>query len=530
MAIADDAGVATIKRGMPRSNQRMDTGGSSSGSFLNAGFRALSNSWPRQLFSRLLGGTMMTRNFYQVFGWDRKISAQSLWEMYHRGGIAKRIVHAFPDAIYGNPPKVEATKAFSKAWDDLQETYPVWPVMHRLERLANIGQYAVLLVGTNASNLETPMKPGEKISFLQAYGDRSARISKWVTNPSDPRFCLPEMYTIYPQLARIEDQAPGTISAVQPVPIQSSFRVHWSRLIHVAQGQLENELFGIPILWSIWNYLTDLQKVIGASSESYWNTANRGMQMDLDPEMELDEESAADLNREVEEYFDGQRRFIRTRGIKVNSLGSDVADPAGPFRALITLISGSTGIPQRILVGSESSHQASTQDKGAWAERVMQHRELVSTPYFLKPFLEKMMELGALPTVKWSKVNVEWPDAYVPSPLEKAQEANQNATAANNMALAVTAVPNMLAVEEIRVMLQLPPDMPDGATKPEVSAAQKLAQDNADKNQANLENGLTGGAKGADGGVPKSGNGSGNSSPGNTSDANGSGDAQTPRK
>ncbi len=427
---------------------------------------------PRNFLGFLLGTASGTRDPYKTFGWDRQITSQSMWEMYNRGGIAKRIVHAYADATWGNPPELKSTQAFQKKWEELADDLKLWSILHRLDRLTNLGQYAILFIGTNQANLETPLRPGAEITFLQPYSDRSAQITAWGNDPTDPRFGLPTEYTIYPHKVAQEDRSinggfSGGFGGTSVVNQQSSFRVHWSRVIHVTQGQLENDTFGIPILWSIWNYLTDLQKVVGGSAESYWLTANRGMSANVDKEVEMGPEDEAALSEELDEYHNGLRRFIRTRGVDIKSLGSEVANPEGPFKTIVTLIAGTTGIPQRIMLGSEAAHNASTQDKGNWAEHIQEYRLLTAGPHFLAPLIEKFMLIGVLPTVKLTKIEVSWPDAYRLSPLERAQMANQKATAANNLSLSAKNVTNLMSVEEMRKTLDMPEKM-EGTTKPEV--------------------------------------------------------------
>lgn len=478
--------------------------------------RVLANFWrglssiPRGLLSNLLGTANGTRDPYTTFGWDRTITDQAAWEMYLRGGIAKRIVHAYPDATWGNPPELSATKAWEKAWEEFQEKINIWQILHRLDRLTNLGRYAVLLIGNGDFNLQSPMRGGKgKLLFLQPYSSRAAVITKWGQDPSDERFGLPVEYTIYPNRAAQDDSRLGGES--RQVANMPSFQVHWSRIIHVAQGQLENDVYGIPNLWAVWNYLTDLQKVVGGSAESYWLTANRGLHANVDKDMELAPEDEAGLSEEMEEYHNGLRRIIRTRGVKVTSLGSEVANPEGPFKTLVTLIAGTTKIPQRVLVGSEAAHNASTQDKGNWAEAVGEYRVLTAEPSLLVPVLNALMFLGVLPTVKQAKIKKEWPDAYHLSPLEEGQLSNQRASAANNVGLALKNTPNLFSVEEGRVLLGLPEELPTNGTKPEMAQQPTAPQ------------------KAGDGGVTQPGPGSGTTAT-TGSDGNGKGAAVPGRK
>lgn len=414
----------------------------------------------RGIVARLTGGSFGgNRDYYKTFGWDLFVDSKMLWEKYNRGGIARRIVHAYGDAVWGNAPTLEGgTKPWQTAWNEMVDRLQLWSVMLRLDRLSQLGQYAVLVIGyDDGVDLSRPLRPGDrKVTYLQPFSDRTAKVTKWGSDPLKENYGLPEMYTIYPNQTELEQMNSGI---TQAGPSRSSFQVHHSRVIHVAQNTLESPIFGSPLLWAVWNYLTDLDKVTGGSAESYWLTANRGMNVNLDKDVELEPEDEAALSEEIEEYHHGIRRFIRTRGAEVKSLGSDVANPEGPFQTNITLIAGSTGIPKRILLGSESGHNASTQDKGAWAERVEEYRDLFAGPHMLVAFIKHLTAAGALPTLtETKKYKIAWQDAYRLSPLEQGQKANQQATAANNLGLALKNIRNLCTRQEARILIGFGPD------------------------------------------------------------------------
>lgn len=455
----------------------------------------------RGLLGRLLGGSFGgKRDLYEAFGWDKRIQSDQMWTMYSRGGIARRIVHAYPDAVWGNPPTFDGTtKQWTEKWNQIVEDTNLWTAFHRLDRLSQLGQYAVMVIGyDDGARLDTPVNPrkARNLIYLQPYSDRSAIITKWGTDPSKANFNLPEEYTIYPDQSAIETGMLGGGRGVTAVPNRGSFKVHHSRVLHVTQSQLESEVFGTPPLWAVWNYLTDLQKVVGSSAESYWQTANRGMHANLDKDVDLDPEDEAALSEEIDEYHNGQRRFIRTRGVDIKSLGADVADPKGPFETIVTLIAGTTSIPKRILLGSESGHNASTQDKGTWAEKIIEYRTLTATPNFIKPFIKALTAVGVLPATSTAKKPTElWPDAYRLSPLEEAQRANQRATAVNNLGLGLKNIRNLMDRVEAREWVGL---KDDGKTEPLDIAA--VPDPNADDNNDQ---------KAGDGGVNTPGPGAG---------------------
>ena len=69
-------------------------------------------------------------------------------------------------------------------------------------------------------------------------------------------------------------------------------------------------------------------------------------------------------------YEHGLKRDLLTRGITAKEMGSDVADFTGPINTLIGLVSAGTGIPQRVLMGSEQGKLAAKQDRGNRDNRV----------------------------------------------------------------------------------------------------------------------------------------------------------------
>jgi hypothetical protein len=98
------------------------------------------------------------------------------------------------------------------------------------------------------------------------------------------------------------------------------------------------------------------------------------------------------------------------KGVDVKTLGSDVADFSGPVKAIIELISAATGIPQRILMGSERGELASSQDATNWNDRIRDRRTLWAQPYVVRPFVNRLISVNALPKPKNNKFITRWPE------------------------------------------------------------------------------------------------------------------------
>jgi hypothetical protein len=254
-----------------------------------------------------------------------------------------------------------------------------------------------------------------------------------------------------------------------------TIQVHHSRIIHFAENSLENDIIGTSALLCVFNLLDDLLKVVGGSAETFFITSNRGMQVDVDKEMELTGDDADALEKEVEEYTHQLRRIIRTRGVKINNLGTDIADPRGAFSTIMQLISGATGIPQRVLLGSEAGHLASDQDRANWADRIRERRNTWAEPRLLRQLIKTLVSSGVLPEPQEtpslngvSKPTIVWPEAYQMSPLEKSNERQRLAQTVNQLSQQKRNGWILTTQEEARKIIGLPETM--SGTIPEIVA------------------------------------------------------------
>ncbi len=121
---------------------------------------------------------------------------------------------------------------------------------------------------------------------------------------------------------------------------------------------------------------------------------------------------------------------------------------------LMGLLSGATGIPRRILLGSEAGQLASEQDRANWAERIEERRTSFAEPVILLPFIRKMQDAEVLPQT--DDIEIEWPNAFHMSPLEENQAMAQKARAAVNLSKQNDRGTPVTTVEESREIIGLP--------------------------------------------------------------------------
>lgn len=398
------------------------------------------------LLGKMFGGK---RDLYELLGYTQVITYEHILSKYTRQDITSRVIDAPANALWDNPPLITAPVAgFDEAWKDVARKHNVWQTVSKADKLAGMGEYAIILIGTDTpGDLKNPVvrRNNASLLYLQPYAINTATISKLVGDPTNARYMLPELYQIQPG---------NELNSVNIRELPPTFEIHADRVVHVLEGALTNDVFGTPRGVKIYNLLEDLQKIVGGTAETFWLTANRGMQVDVDKEMDLTKEDAADLSDEIDEYLNQLRRVIRTRGVKINSLGSDTPNPKNVFEMVMSLVSGSTGIPKRILIGSEAGQLASEQDRSNWAERIEERRSSFGTPTITN-LVMRLSSVGVLPPVTSEQIVVEWPDAFKLSPLERAQTSSNYARSAANLAKALEGEDPLMTKEEAREILGL---------------------------------------------------------------------------
>jgi hypothetical protein len=399
------------------------------------------------------------RDYYQTYGYPRQLSAALLMGKYQRQDITSRIVNMPPEEMWKAKPKPK-DEGLNAKWNAFAARTELWDRIIQADKLCYFGPFAVLLLGMRG-NSQTPagtISSLDDILYLQAYGGDSVTVKEYEDDQNNPRFGQPRTYEVS---VGPSEQNTGLFNATKKV-------FHWTRVIHIVDRPLQGTMFAEPRLNQIYNLLDDLLKIGGGSAELFWNQSNRGMQIDVDKEMELDADAEAGLTQELDEYQHNLRRYIRTRGVKIENLGSDPVDPSGVFEVAISLLAGATSIPQRILMGSEAGQLASEQDRANWAEYMGRRRAGFGEPYVLRVIVKRLGELGYLPKDTWEKMEWVWPEAFPMNPLEKANAIASVGRAVVNMSRRVQFDDPIISDEEAREACGFPAKMPAGHTMPKM--------------------------------------------------------------
>jgi hypothetical protein len=383
------------------------------------------------------------RNMHELLGYKADLGYADFKARYLRQHLAHRLVRVYPEATWAQPPSVEEDNTndidtpFEAAWSALVTRLNVFAALERIDVLANLGRYSVLLIGLRGQPaLDQPARPvrgPEDVLYLTPYSEEFASVERLEGNPGVETFGKPLLYRF--------DFSRGNDATKRPLPVGQGL-VHASRVLHVAEDILDDEVYGTPRLEPIFDLLDDLFKVVGGSSEIFYVDAKKRLVFAMRDDYRLDPADEAALTAEIEEYVHELRSFIRVQGIDVKALESTVASPKDHVEVIMALIAATTGIPKRVLEGSERGELASTQDADAWLQRISRRQRQFGEQRMLRPLVDRLVALKALP-LPAQPYQVSWDNLMSLSEDQQATIAQKVATALNQYAsgLANTIVP-----------------------------------------------------------------------------------------
>jgi uncharacterized protein len=377
------------------------------------------------------------RDIYNALGYPKTMTYTDYWTRYIRQDIAKAVIDRPVKASWkGHIEVIETIKKsetpFEKKWVEIFDGLQLKSTFIRADKLTGIGRYSVLFLGLNdAANIEGFKNPVRKtgslkLLYVKPISEKNATIAEFEKNPNNERFGLPKLYNI--------DTTDGVNS--------QTIVVHYSRIVHLVEDLGENEVFGTPRLQAVYNRLIDLEKIVGGDAEMFWRGARPGYTGEVDPDYQMSDAAYNDLQDQIAEFENNLRRVLINQGVKYNALAQQIADPLPHIDGQIQMISSVTGIPKRILIGSERGELSSAQDKQEWISYVTSRREEQNEPMILRPFIDKCIEIGVLPKPSNPYIIV-WDKLFSLSDAEKVEMGKNRSETVKNYTM------NSLALEII---------------------------------------------------------------------------------
>ena len=357
------------------------------------------------------------RDLYEALGYKQTIEWKDYAARYRRQDIAKAIIDRPIRMTWKGPVEIvdaagesEQPSSLQRQWDKLFREGKLKNRFVRLDKLTGIGEYGVLLMGVSDAQRREDLKEPitgtrHKLMYVKPFGQDNAPIDRFDDDPSSPRYGQPVMY----QLTITDSEGKESIVLV-----------HHSRILHVTDSLLQSEVLGTPRLEPVYNRLMDLEKLTGGSAEMFWKGARPGYHFKLDDKFRMTAGVENDLEKQIDEYEHHLRRMFANEGVEdIKALAAQVSDPGNHIDVQIQMISAETGIPKRILTGSERGELASSQDRIEWLSYIQTRREEFAEQCIVRPFVDWCMALEILP--KTETYTVQWEDLFAPSDKEKAE-------------------------------------------------------------------------------------------------------------
>ena len=371
------------------------------------------------------------RDVYQALGYplQTNLKYSDYYGRYLRQDMAKAIIDRPVTASWKGELSVienvsKSKTKFEEAWDELFKKLKLKSIFIRADKLTGLGRFSILLLGlsdvgsTEQFAFPATKRKDLKLLYVKPVGEDAVEIMQFDEKVKSERYGLPLLY-------KVKTTVRNTDRTYKDVELN----VHYSRVVHLVEDVLEDEVYGTPRLQAVYNRLMDLEKLVGGDAEMFWRGARPGYTGKLDPDFQIDSAGLEELKNQVDEFEHNMRRILINEGVDYKALAQQIADPGPHVEVQMQMISAKTGIPKRILTGSERGELSSAQDKQEWISYVTSRREEQNEPMILRPFIDKCIDIGVLPSPKNNEYIIVWDKLFSLSDKEKVEMGKSRALA-----------------------------------------------------------------------------------------------------
>lgn len=375
------------------------------------------------------------RDLNEQCGYPETLTIKDYRDYVEREGIARRVVGCESDESWSVYPELyekdgKDVTDWEKTWKKLSYTLKPWAIFKRADTLSGIGSFGVVLLGVkDAQTLDKPVanldpRTGKRkenttqtydVVYLKPFAEDQVEIVAVDTDDRSERFGQPTMYEVL-----VEDIGSGFSGVMTSVdrPARKKQRVHWTRIIHLADNRESSDIRGVPRLQPVFNNVFNIRKVLGSSPEMYYKGGFPGLSLEALPEVDPEDLDLDTIRDQMEAYFEGLQRYIAIGGLKATSLAPNISDPTPHVIGQIQIICATLRIPLRIFLGSEAGHLAAQQDSVTWNRRLNERQQNYINPFIIEPFMDRLMAIGALPQVE--SYRIVWRDLNAMTDKDKA--------------------------------------------------------------------------------------------------------------
>lgn len=427
-------------------------------------------------------------------GYPKNPSPKYFIDMFENYGLANRVVSIYPNDCFGVQPEVYETNlpkptGMEEDWQGYMDDPYTNPIhfLHQADIESRKGRFGIILQGyddgkdlskpvegVDDNDLPAPRSRDNKLLYMRAFNESNVFIKAVETKKSSRRNGRPTMYDVN----FVKDYK--TNGGVTSVSGTENVEVHWTRVIHVAEG---GHVFATETLRDVYKHVLDVAKISGSSGEMFYKGGFSPLSLELDPRVLELKNITFDLDSvhaDVQKFLNGLQRVLTLVGFNAKSLAPQVADPSNHLTSQLQLIAIAKGIPLRILMGAESGQLASAQDVKNWNRRLKLRQAGYIQNYMLRPLVNRLINVGAVraPVAGPSKYKVYWPDVNIPDENEQSMIADRLAAALMKYMMS-GAFKIMQISTFFRVILHIPADevkamMKELKKKPEIDYEELL--------------------------------------------------------
>lgn len=307
------------------------------------------------------------------------ITDDELYRMFSEGGLGYQISKIKPDATWKGFPEFSGTN--ENDIEKLKEINKMFqPVAKKADVMSNYSDYSIIYIGYDDNkNISQPVDNAKDILFFRAIGSKDVSIDSYDTDIKSENYGNPKGYRIN---FKINGKDKEEI-------------IDQSRVIHICNNNYESHLKGIPELKGCYNYVRDIKKMAGGSSEIYYQNASGGWAFIYDDEYEKPDDEK--FSQSLDKFFYSLKKYLSLTGFKdIKSVTKQYQSPEKQIINHLKLISVILGIPYRMLLGNESGELASSQDITSFQNKISDRQTNIIVPNYYDTLINNLSNVGII--------------------------------------------------------------------------------------------------------------------------------------
>ncbi|MEQ3653686.1 MAG: phage portal protein [Glaciecola sp.] len=358
---------------------------------------------------------------WKDYGWPATLTNFMFWNMWRRNAIAAQVISLPVKLCWMTKPCVKSSDdeheetQFEKEIAKLVKRLKLWQRLKGGDLRQRVGRYGALVwTVADGKTMDKPLERvnSNRIVSIKPVFESQLDVTQQDDDPTSPRYGQPLYYTL-------QEHEEGARSKWQ----NKSGQIHWTRVTPLAEGADDGTIYGIPALEAIFNDLIDWDKIKGSGGEGFWRAAAQKFVLQASKESNGSAPKEHELDALTEmlaEMFAGFDSMPYTGGWELKSLDTSMPNPEHFVGTLEKSIAAGSGIPNKVLFGSQSGVKAGDEDTGLFMRLLQSRRENELTD-----MIEDVMNWLAAHTeiTLPEELHVEWDDLTAPDAAQKAELA-----------------------------------------------------------------------------------------------------------